>query len=772
MSHHRPAMEATASRRVRLAPTRDDVIDAAALAILTTLALIGFRTTYSGWDYLIAGVCGLVLGLLIAHVASVLRQPLIAIAAMTLAAFFLLGGAIALRSTAIAGVLPTGASVHGLANVSVHGWKDLLTTLPPIDAGSPLLVLPYILGLLAGVGGLCLARRTRPSFAPVAAPLAVLIAIILLGTQTPAASVLQGAVFGAFALGWVSQRAQRQRPAVQNGAGRAARLVTAGVLLAAAGGGATLIGPHLPGVSSHPRTVLRSYVQPPINIDQYPSPLAGYRSYAEQKSTLLFTISPGLPKNTPVRIATLDAYNGTVWSATNQAPLPGQVPDDFQRVGQTIDNPTAGTQVSFTVHIPASGYSNVWLPDAGAVSGITFHGPDAKAHAHYFRYNLATDTGLVPDRLTANDSYTITTTLPDDTLPTNTIAASANPTIAAEANFLQGEATSLAGSTVDPLARVEAIATQLHTKGFYSDGLVPNEKQYVPGHYEARLLQFLKSTQIVGDDEQYAAAFALMANAVGVPTRVVLGAIPELNGEIRGSDVRAWVEVQVSDGTWRTISSNAFMPLRTKKPTMTPPVQQQIARGQVVPPPMSTRPHTGLDSANAADSTSSKGSHLNKTARARGSQFHLPAWLVATSTWAGPPTIVILLLFATIIALKALRRRRRRSRGSPATKFARGWHEIVDYARDLGTAMPGGCTRREQGTLLDHHGVAPLARTADRHIFGVADPREQDATLFWKDVDAARNQMRSGVGRWRRIRAALSVASLRRPPTSTAGASA
>jgi transglutaminase-like putative cysteine protease len=764
--HRAPKVE-TFSRRVLVAPTRDDLCDGGLLCVLAFLALIGFRTTYSGWMYLVAGLAGVVLGMLIGHLANVLRQPMIAVAAMTIAMFFLLGGAISLRAKAVAGVLPSAGTFDGLADESVHGWKHLLTTLPPVDGSGPLLVLPYLLGLLCGVGGFCLARRTRSSFAPAAAPTAVLVAVILLGVQSPAAHVLQGAVFGVLALGWAALRSHRLRPPVSSGTGRGVRWATVAALLVVSGTGATLAGPHVPGVGSQHRLVLRNYVHPPSNIDQFESPLTAFRTYVTPatsnppglRDTVLFTVS-GLPANTPVRIATLDAYNATVWTASNEPAAPGRPVDSFQRVGSVIDNPATGRKVVFTVHIPAKGYSGVWLPDAGAVTGISFHGQHAASDETYFRYNLATGTGVLPGKLQAGDSYTVHATLPASTLPKDATPDTPDPALTAAATFVQQYATKLSGTANSPMARVLAIAQQLRDTGTYSDGLLPDQHGIWPGHSAWRIKTFLQGPQIVGDDEQYAAAFALMANQVGVPARVVLGAVPE-NGVVRGKDVHAWVEVQIADGSWRTIPTDQFMD-SNRPPQKQPPQKEQQAQGHIVPPPVTSRPRSSLLDAAQANTKSTQKTKKAPPKAAAG--FHLPWVVVATATWGGPPVGAIVLACALIVGLKALRRRRRRSRGSPAFRVVQGWREIVDHARDLGTTLPGGGTRREQGALLATLGVDPLARLADAHVFGPDDPADSVVGAYWQEITRARRQMSRSVGRWQRWRAAVSIASLRRAP--------
>jgi hypothetical protein len=168
-----------------------------------------------------------------------------------------------------------------------------------------------------------------------------------------------------------------------------------------------------------------------------------------------------------------------------------------------------------------------------------------------------------------------------------------------------------------------------------------------------------------------------------------------------------------------------------------------------------------LDDTDLAGSQSIR--NVPKHAAGSSDGFHLPGFVVAAARWGGPPLLIIGLGCGLIIGLKARRRHARRTTGTPAARLAKGWREIVDCARDLGTVMPGGRTRREQGALLGGLGVAPLAHAADAHVFGPTEPPEREAEAYWQEVDKARKQMSHDVGRWRRIRAALSLASFRSP---------
>ncbi|GIG40088.1 transglutaminase-like domain-containing protein [Cellulomonas phragmiteti] len=84
----------------------------------------------------------------------------------------------------------------------------------------------------------------------------------------------------------------------------------------------------------------------------------------------------------------------------------------------------------------------------------------------------------------------------------------------------------------------------------------------VSGTSYARLREFLFADRAaggqVGTSEQFAGAFAVLARAVGLPSRVVLGfAVPggaaqddDVPRDVRGADVRAWAEVYLAGSGW------------------------------------------------------------------------------------------------------------------------------------------------------------------------------------------------------------------------------
>ncbi|MFD4639050.1 DUF3488 and transglutaminase-like domain-containing protein [Lentzea sp. NPDC058436] len=730
----------------RLVPRRDDLVDAAFLSALFVVALLGFRTTYTGWGFLLVGGIGLALGVLAGHVASALRRPMIAVAAMTVAVFFLLGGVVAMKA------VPTPDNLAGLASISVHGWKQLLTTLPPVDGTGPLLVLPYILGLLCGAGGFTLARRVSLSAAPIGAPLAVLAAVILLGTGE-AAGVL-GAVFAAAGTGWLSVRAARHRTGSRAGGVR--RTLTAVALVGVAAGLAFVAAPLLPGTGSAHRLVLRNYVEPPFEVGAYASPLVGYRKHTKDANQLwdqtLFTVQ-GLPEGERVRIATLDGYDGRVWGATND-PAGAVDPlqrNNFQRIGVRIPVTSTGASADVTIRIEAAYATadelSAWLPTAGRATEIAFTGERKDGHTENLRYNLATASGIVADRLREGDTYALRTVLaapgiPDDAQPFGP------PTVrTGDLAFVRSKISKWTGGATTLAERLRAAATYLRDNGAYTDG-GPGETEYLPGHSAARLTAFFNAKRPAGNDEQYAAAFALVSNELGMPARVVLGAVPA-GGVVRGENVQAWVEIHLADGTWAAIPNTEYMPDRSKRPDHQPPQEIENTDASVVPPPNTMKMPSSLVDASRTDASGVGAGELSGP--------WIPAWLLNLLLDVASVLAPIVAVIALIVGGKAVRRHRRRTRGSTATRLATGWRELVDHARDLGAKVPKGLTRRQEANLLAPFGVHSLAVHADDHVFGPGDPDQAAVDAYWAAVREARARMRSTVPRWRRWLARVDV---------------
>jgi hypothetical protein len=810
--------EKVGAQLARLRPTVPHLVDAGFTVVLVGIALVGFRTTFFGLGWLWVGLAGLVLGLLVAHVTAAFRAVGVVTLLSTAAVYLLLAGPIAVREDLLAGFIPSGATFGTLVHMAVPGWKELLTALPPVDSEGPYLALPFLFGLAGAALTHGVARRWPGAVLALVAPVALLVASIVLGTLTPAAVLVQGAVFALVAIGWTALRSNRNRPALQNGAGRTTRAVTTAGLLAVATVGGFFVGPMLPG-ADHPRTVFRSSLVPPFDVSQYASPLAGFRQYTEpnashQFDTTLLTVR-GLPAGVPLRFAALDSYDGFVWGAGNLANL-GDGPEadgtSFRKVGTHIAAEGPGQEVTATVAVPAGGYSDVWLPTFGTVTGLDFGGARRDRLADDLRFNVDTNTGVLPEKLAPGDEYTVTAHVqaPPAQLPKSADVADGSTVDASSLSFLDDKVTPWTDRVDGQWQKVAAVAKALQD-GAYTDGGAPGDYQnvFLPGHSLLRMSQFMRSTQLAGNDEQYAAAYALIANRLGVPARVVLGAVPEPGGVVKGKDVRAWVEVKLTDDTWLPILATQFVPDRNKKPQQLIRKSEEKKTGAQVPPPAANNPPSvlqGPDQAQNATQLRNPPKDDNPL-----DPDNWPDWLRWLVFYVVLPLLVLLAVYGAIRGAKWLRRRRRRTTGAPATRVTGGWREIIDTARDLRMPLPAKGTRIEQARALELHvdgpprprpsvvvdgalmGVppraggpvppspdpeplavgggggstpsglqlVPVAAAADGHVFDVDEPTDEEVEAFWADVDTARRRLRSGRSFWQRLRADVSLRTFR-----------
>ncbi len=738
-----------------LRPSTPDLVDAAFLLTLLVVGLLGFATTFSSARYLVVGTLGALLGILASHVANVLRWHWLTVVVGTAALFFALGGALALREHVIVGFVPSLTTLGDLARLSISGWKGLLTTLPPVDGEGPYLVLPYLIGLAGGSVGFAVARRTRSVWLASVVPVGVLAGVIALGTLDAALPVLQGVALALVGVAWLVVRyMRRSRLGASSGRGTWTRWVSGAVLAAVALTGGALLSEQVPGART-PRFVLRAYVQPPLDVDRYPSPLVGFKKYSSDSQPLyrepLLRVD-GVPAGTLVRFAVLDDYHGTDFGAA--AGTPGDILTGFQRIGARVPGAPAGDTVARVTILP--GYAaqtdlNVWLPSVGPAATVAFEGENAADHAANFRYNIGASQGLVPDRLKAEDAVAWT----GSRVPTDAGALPRAEGIVVLADaasaFAQSSFDAWGAKAGDPWARLMAVANHLRQDGTWTNGTAAGERMYLPGHGQRRLAGFLND--LAGSDEHYAATFALAANRLGFPARVVLGAPVPPGGVIEGQHVKAWVEVRLADRGWVAIPTDVFTPDRSKKPSKVPPQDVEKDTSVHVPPPNPARPPGSFD---ALFNVSSSGDPFDPK---RDDNPWL-LWLALLGRYAGPPAALVFGLVAFILGAKALRFHRRRTRGHATARVVGGWREYVDRLRDLGIGVPPEGTRREQAAAVGVPAARTLAEGADRLVFGTGEPDVAASEAYWAEVTSARADAVVGLAPWRRALVALNPRSL------------
>lgn len=740
------------------------ILDLGATALLVTTALIGFWPTFSGPSFLPAAVGGILIGLAIAAVATWRRWGILITTGLTVAAYFVFGGALALPQTSLLGVIPTIETLQKLAVGTVTAWKQMLTTVAPVAAVDGHLVVPFLLALVVTTLTASLALRL-PQVAWALLPAGVLLMLVIaLGTPEPAFPLVQGLVFAVVSMSWL---ALRQLWAPQNMAvsvsevdpSRATQMRTrrllAGVAVLAVAAG-TGVAASAVANPAQPRHVFRDVIIPPFDIRDYPSPLQAFRkNVRDEASETLFTVQ-GLPQGARIRTAVMDQFDGMVYNVTDGGPTSSSA---FAPLRSNMAPDAEGVPV--TLKFAIDGYRGVWMPTAGELSEIRFEGARAEDLRRGTYVNTVTGTAVATPKLTQGDEYVVDAVVPavpdDEQLAEVPFGKVALPT----SSNVPEELTSLAAETVSgaetPIEQVRALENFLSEGGFFSHGL-EGEVLSRAGHTAERISTLVGADQMIGDDEQYAVAMALLAGQLDIPARVVMGYYPdeEQAGEAvftaTGDNVHAWVEVNFEGIGWVTFNPT---PPEDQVPNDQNTKPRVDPKPQVLQPPPPPQEPVDLPPT-LPDDRESEDESLN-----------LAGIIGAILVIGGISLAVIALLaspFIVIGAWKAAKRRSRRAAARTADRISGGWDELTDRAIDYGARLMPGGTRTEEAevvaTALTVPQVTALAERADAEVFGPTEPSPQDVESFWHEVDGIVGGLGKDAGFWKRVKARLSVRSL------------
>lgn len=750
-------------RSARVRPVPLAAVDTVVLVGVLALVLYPLLDVYGGLVALPAIAGGLLLGGGLALVAAWREWSALSVVAAGVGAFALLGGPLAAPTTTVAGVVPTGQTFVALARGVVASWSQVVTLQPPVGRGGSVLVAAYLLALAGSLGAVAVATRLRAPAASAAAlvPVAVVVVVILLGTREPTVPpVATGVVLAVVLLGWAAWRADRLR----------ARRVLATAVVAVVAVGSGVLGASAV-VADQERYVLRDEIVPPFDPRDYASPLSAFREYLKDlDETTLFTVT-GLPEGARVRLATMDAFDGVVWNVAGDGGA--QSSGEFRRVGGAMTTSVRGTPVH--VDVTVDQLEGVWLPTVGQATEFDMR---SNAVMQQLRFNEATGAAVLTGGLRPGMTYGLDVVVPvvptDDEIGAAEPGTQPQPAPVSVPDVVGVTAADVARDAGHPVEVARELSTWLVDEGFYSDGLDEGGggTGSLSGHGADRIATLLGDQQLVGDGEQYASALALMVREMGLPARVVLGFEPSAQdvatGEpvaVTGDDVEAWVEVGFEGFGWVPFDAT---PPRERTPDESEVEKPTDPQPQVVqpppPPPGAVTPPDEDDEQPAPEPPADEDGSA--------AIWRLVA-VVAVSVLV--PLLVLALPFVVVGLLKASRRRRRRRRGGTVERVAGGWDEVLDTATDLRRPVPPHATRTESAAVLAtafvgeasrrrpdvSAGVRELARTADHAVFAPGEPPPDQVAAYWSQVDETVAAMRRSVGWRRRLRARLSLASLR-----------
>jgi len=746
-------------------------VDVAVVLVLTAIGTVGLSTAFTDLGYVLAGVGGMLVGTTVALLCARYRLPTLLTAGLAVGAYFLLGSGFAIPEQAALRVFPTAQSLAGLAIGAVFGWADLVTLRAPVSLPYYVDAVPYAACWLVTLVSVTLAarwlsERRRSVWGAsllLLGPLLIYLAGVLLGTDLPYFAAIRGIAFAAIALVWLGWRRARG-PRLAVGARSPMlrrRLIGTAIIVASAvvigGVGGTLLAPP-PGQ----RFVLRDEVQPPVEPLNYPTPLGGFRSYVKNlDDRALFAVS-GIRSGQTLRLATLDSYNGVLWSVAG-ADTATDASGAFRLVGHNIPTPSLLTSAgTSTLRVTVLGYHDVWIPDAGYPTAFSFGG-SPPADDQNLRYNAATGTAVLTTGLQRGQSYELREVqqkVPSDAALEKTPTATLSlPPAVNVPDVVRARADEIMGKATSPIDKLRALEQKLKSTGFFSHGTASDQAPSRAGHGADRMAEMITRSSMVGDQEQYASLFALMARSENMPARVVMGFAPKnvKNGSatVTGADVTAWVEVAFQGVGWIP-----FFPT----PDNPDVPQDQVPKPQTEPQPQIRQPPR---TPNQKDDLIPP-VEINDKHHDEGPPFALPAWVVALGLGILIPAAIVFLPMLIVAWVKRRRRDRRRAL-EPDAAVAGAWDELLDRLVELGYETPSRVTREVAAQRMavtlpvtTAPGVAVLARQTDDAVFSGRDVEPELVDSAWNDSDALVAEAWEPLGRSRRVLSRYRLASVRR----------
>jgi transglutaminase-like putative cysteine protease len=743
-----------------MATQRAPSAPALALGGLSAATALGLARVFAGASWLAPALLAACGPHLVAHVAR-RRRATDRVVVLSLSVIGLLVAMVVTAPSTLAYGLPTTATVRAFADGFVASADTLRSTVTPVDArGDALQLAVTALWVAASAAALLLARGVV--FGALAPALVLFVSVGALGEGSWIAATAVWAVAAAAYLLVTQHEVLVERRSWFRGAGEPRSLVAVGgtaaaVLVVALG---LLVGPLLPGArgdalfryrdlgESGQGSTLRT-VTPLVEI-------RGQLSLDERVE--LFTVRADRPAYW--RLVALDRFDGEVWGLEASA----------SSVDALEEAPTGAESVRVRQDFTIGPLSSVWVP--AAYRTVDLEGADARV--------IPDSVTLVSrDPLPEGTRYTVESEI---ATPSDVVLAASQPVRGPEfARYLELPdefPDDVRGLAQRVTAGSSPYAAALRLQDYLRDGF-EYSLDGPSGHSDDALVEFLFETRR-GFCEQFSAAFAAMARAVGLPARVAVGFTPGRYDAASGVyhvttlEAHAWPEVYLAGIGWTAFepTPGRFEPtpgdptgtgaLAPDEPDDRTPTSTGASTPTTTPGPTSLDGSPQLDDRDVVAGGGSSGSDAPSPLR------RVVTWALVAVAAAGAAGAV---LAAAIPSVKAWRRHRRRGAPDPRARVIGAWSEAIDR---LGEA---GVERRRSATPVEFalrhapaHGAGaagpPLMHLANLQtaaLFAAVPPEEDDADRAWRDVDDIRRALRASAPltvRWRRH---LDVRTLREP---------
>ncbi|MFL6172025.1 MAG: DUF3488 and DUF4129 domain-containing transglutaminase family protein [Marmoricola sp.] len=385
-----------------------------------------------------------------------------------------------------------------------------------------------------------------------------------------------------------------------------------------------------------------------------------------------------------LRTTVLDTFNGSAW-VPGHRDLPetniaqGRLPDP-----SGISPTTQGTTSTWNL-MTTSNFQTSWLPAPYLTRDISVDQGD-------WRYDITTlDLASTDSNPPVPVSYRLTgfsqvydpaklesaSVAPDDILKPMTQV----PKLTAKVTGIARQVTAAGRSDY---AKAVLLQDWFRNDGGFRYSLDPG-----PGDGMSQLERFI-TTEKVGYCEQYAAAMAVMARALGIPARVVVGflsptKLSEEHYEFTSDDLHAWPEVYFRGTGWVR-----FEPTPSARTGSAP----SWTRGTVQAPTPSAPP-----------SSSASASPIPKpTKKPTENTSASPSGGTSSSTWVRLLVVLLLLglLAVPAVVRRAQRRRRFTDRADARLEVENLWRELRATASDVRIPWPDGRSPRTTARIVCH----------------------------------------------------------------------
>lgn len=515
-------------------PVDRDLAATASLAAFGIVVAIGFARVFTGWAFLVDLVVVVVVGhatsfaLRRASVTGWIAAPLTALVLVWLVAW-------QQYAATFSRLLPTRGTWEVLRVELDLVREQFPTTSAPVIYGAGWAALAGVAMVVVVVLADTFAFRAEARGEALVPGGVLFVFIGGLGDDRSrvvlTASLVAAGVVAVVALRAYHDRRRRvelisARPAP--GTGLAVVAATALVVALAAG----VLGPRVPGASAEP---LLDTSQRSGGVTTVDNPLVDIRSRLVNQS--------------PVEVFRVDADTDSYWRLITLAEFDGQRFALPNRPLERIDGvvPRRPDAQLIRQDIVVTGLTGRMVPAAAD--------PIQASPNDRIRWNPETSTLVVPDELVPGDRFTIVSASPRLQPSQLRSTASLQPPdpiyLGLPARFPSIVSTTARDVTAGAETTYDA-ALALQT-WFREDGGFTYSTDVQAGHGSSAIEVFLR--QRIGYCEQFAATFAAMARAVGIPTRVAVGYTAGIRGDdgvfsVLGRNAHAWPEVWFDGIGW------------------------------------------------------------------------------------------------------------------------------------------------------------------------------------------------------------------------------